>query len=56
MSYRMPNNPDHREAVRLSLKTLHIPFITILMVSLALASVLSAVLTITAQGPANGMP
>jgi hypothetical protein len=55
MPYRMPN-PDHREAVRLSLKSLHIPFMTILIVSIALASVLSAVLTITAQGPVNGMP
>jgi hypothetical protein len=56
MSYRMPKNPDHREAVRLSLKSLHIPFVTILFVSLALASMLSAVLTIAAQGPANGIP
>jgi hypothetical protein len=47
---------DHKEAVRLSWKSLHIPFGTILIGSLAAASVLSAVLTITAQGPINGVP
>ncbi len=56
MLHRMPKSPDHREAVRLSLKSLHIPFVTLIVVGLALASVLSAVLTITAQGPANGFP
>jgi hypothetical protein len=47
---------DHREAVRLLWKSRHIPFGTILIGSLAVASVLSTVLTITAQGPANGLP
>jgi hypothetical protein len=51
-----PQNRDHREAVSLSWKSRHIPFGTILMASLIVASVLSAILTITAQGPANGMP
>ena len=46
---------EHREAVRLSLKSLHIPFVTILLACLVLASVFSAVLTIAAQGPVNPM-
>jgi hypothetical protein len=46
---------DHKEAVRLSRKSLHIPFGTILIGSLAVASVLSAILTITALGPVNGI-
>jgi hypothetical protein len=46
---------DHKEAVRLSWMSLHIPFGTILIGSLAAASVLSAVLTITALGPVNGI-
>ncbi len=48
-------SPDHKEAVRLSWKSWHIPFGTILIGSLAVASVVSAVLTITAQGPINGL-
>lgn len=51
-----PPHPDHKEAVSLSWKSRHIPFGTILIGGLAVASVLSAILTITAQGPANGMP
>ena len=47
---------DHREAVRLSWKSLHIPFGTILIGSFAAASILSAVVTISALGPANGFP
>ena len=46
---------DHKEAVRLSRKSLHIPFGTILIGSLAVASVLSAILTITALGPVNAI-
>jgi hypothetical protein len=53
---RTPRNRDHKEAVSLSWKSRHIPFGTILMGSLVVASVLSAILTITAQGPVNGMP
>jgi len=50
------SSPDHREAVRLSLKSLHIPFGTIVIGSIAAASVVSAILSITAIGPANGIP
>jgi hypothetical protein len=46
---------DHWEAVRLSWKSRHIPFGTILISGLALASVLSAVFTIIAEGPANAI-
>ena len=46
---------DHWEAVRLSWKSRHIPFGTILIGGLALASVLSAVFTIIAEGPVNGI-
>jgi hypothetical protein len=46
---------DHWEAVRLSWKSRHIPFGTILITGLALASVLSAVFTMVAEGPANGI-
>ena len=51
-----PSSPDHSEALRLSLKSLHIPFGTILIGSFAIASVASAILTISALGPANGLP
>jgi hypothetical protein len=50
-SLRRPT--DHQEAVRLSWKTRHIPFGTILIGVLAAASVLSAVLTMVAEGPVN---
>jgi hypothetical protein len=46
---------DHWEAVRLSWKSRHIPFGTILVSGLALASVLSTVFMIMAEGPANGI-
>ena len=46
---------DHWEAVRLSWKSRHIPVGTILISGLALASVMSAVFTIIAEGPANGI-
>ena len=47
---------DHWEALRLSWKAWHVPIGTILISGLALASVLSAVLAIVAQGPAHGIP
>jgi len=47
---------DHREAVRLSWKARHIPFGTILVSGVALASVLSTVFTILSQGPARIFP
>jgi hypothetical protein len=46
-------NPEHREAVRLSWKSRHIPFGTILIGGLALAGVLSAVFMVLAEGPSN---
>jgi hypothetical protein len=50
-----PVQRDHWEAVRLSWKSRHIPVGTILISGLAVAGVLSAVLTILAEGPANGI-
>jgi hypothetical protein len=47
---------DHKGAVRLTWKSLHIPFGTILIGSLIVASVLSAILTILAAGPSNPIP
>jgi hypothetical protein len=47
---------DHKEARRLSWKSHHVPFGTMMIVSLAIAGVLSAVLTIFAQGPHNPIP
>jgi hypothetical protein len=46
-------NPDHREAVRLSWKSRHIPFGAILIGGLALAGVLSAVFMVLSEGPSN---
>ncbi len=56
MPHPTRNRLDHREAVRLSWKSRHIPFGTILISTLALASVLSTVFTIIAHGPASGIP
>ena len=54
---RLPRtDPEHREAVRLSWKSRHIPVGTILMGLLVLAGVLSAVFMVLAEGPANPMP
>jgi hypothetical protein len=47
---------DHREAVRLSWKACHVPVGTILISGLALASVMSAVFTILADGPVHLVP
>lgn len=47
---------DHREAVRLVWKSRHIPVMTFLAFSLALAGVLSAVFMVIAQGPSNPIP
>ena len=47
---------DHREARRLTWKSRHIPFATIFAASWAVAAVMSATLTILAQGPANAIP
>jgi hypothetical protein len=51
----VPPSRDHWEAIRLSWKSRHIPVGTILISGLALASVLSAVFSIVAEGPVNGM-
>jgi hypothetical protein len=47
---------EHWEAVRLSWKSVHIPFGTILIGSLLLASVTSAVSMMWSFGPINPMP
>jgi len=47
---------EHREAVRLAWKSLHLPLVTLLTAGLVLVCVLSAVLMIVAQGPSNPIP
>jgi hypothetical protein len=47
---------EHKEAGRLSWKSRHIPFGTLLLASLVLAAVLSAILMVVAQGPSNPIP
>jgi ABC-type anion transport system duplicated permease subunit len=47
---------EHQEAVRLSWKSRHVPFGTLLIGILILACLLSAILTIVAEGPANPIP
>ena len=47
---------DHREAVRLVWKSRHIPVGTFLVCSLALASVLSAIFMMIAEGPSRPIP
>jgi hypothetical protein len=47
---------DHREARRLLWKSRHVPILTIFASSWVVAGVLSAVLSILAQGPANPIP
>ncbi|PVE21844.1 hypothetical protein DC522_24325 [Microvirga sp. KLBC 81] len=47
---------QHKEAVRLSWASRHIPFRTLLLGSLALAGVISAIFMVVAQGPANPIP
>ena len=47
---------DHREARRLLWKSRHVPVLTIFASSWVVAGVLSAVLSILAQGPANPIP
>jgi hypothetical protein len=58
----MPEDPpdraraEHKEAGRLSWQSRHIPFGTILLVSLILVAVLSAIFMVVAQGPSNPIP
>jgi len=47
---------DHKEALRLTRKSWHFPFGTVLALCWIVAAVLSAVLTILAQGPHNAIP
>jgi hypothetical protein len=47
---------EHREAVRLSWKSRHIPFGTILVGILLLGCLLPTILTIFALGPVNPIP
>jgi hypothetical protein len=47
---------EHREAVRLSWKSRHIPLGTLLVSAVLLAGVLSAIYMVVAQGPVNPIP
>ena len=58
MADKPPNQSrtEHREAVRLSWKSRHIPVGTLLILGLVLACVLSAIFMVVAQGPSNPIP
>jgi hypothetical protein len=47
---------EHREAGRLSWKSRHIPFGSLLVGGLVLAAVLSAIFMVIAEGPSNPIP
>ena len=47
---------EHKEAVRLSWMSYHIPIRTALFAALLLAGVLSAIFMVIAQGPSNPIP
>jgi hypothetical protein len=47
---------EHKEAGRLSWKSRHIPFGTILVAGLVLAAVLSAIFMVIAEEPSNPIP
>jgi hypothetical protein len=47
---------DHREAVRLAWKSIHLPIGSIFIGTLLLAATLSAVSTVWGYGPANPIP
>jgi hypothetical protein len=47
---------DHKEAMRLTWKSRHIPMGTILLVFSVFVGVLSAILTILAESPSNPIP
>jgi hypothetical protein len=53
-----PDQPasGHKEAVRLSWKSRHIPIGTLFLGALLAAAILSAVVMMWAYGPANPMP
>jgi hypothetical protein len=47
---------EHKEAVRLAWKSVHVPFGTILLGALIIACVLSAIMQVVALGPSNAIP
>ncbi|MFC1457842.1 MULTISPECIES: hypothetical protein [Microvirga] len=47
---------EHKEAARLAWKSRHIPFGTLVISVFLLASVLSAIFMVFAQGPSNPIP
>jgi hypothetical protein len=51
-----PTRREHREAMRLAWRSLHLPLGTLLTGGLVLVCVLSAALMVIAQGPANPIP
>jgi hypothetical protein len=51
-----PRRAEHKEAVRLSWKSRHIPVGTLLLSGVLLAAILSAVFMVIHQGPANPIP
>ncbi len=51
-----PGREAHKEAVRLSWKSRHIPIGTLLLSGLLLAGILSAVVMVIEQGPSNPIP
>jgi hypothetical protein len=56
MSKDRPHSAEHREAVRLSWLSRHIPLGGLLIGGLVAVILASAVLTILAQGPSNPIP
>jgi hypothetical protein len=58
MADRMPDprRAEHKEAVRLSWKSRHIPVGTLVLGGLVLAAVLSAIFMVISQGPRNPIP
>jgi len=47
---------DRREARRLARQSLHLPYVSLLIGSFVLINLISAIASIIAVGPANGMP
>ena len=50
------SSPEHKEAVRLSWKSQHIPIGTLILGGLVVAGVFSAIFMVIAQGPVNPIP
>jgi hypothetical protein len=51
-----PRRAEHKEVVRLSWKSRHIPVGTLVLGGLVLAAVLSAIFMVISQGPRNPIP